>query len=101
MPDNPGYDKNLQKLEELLKKERKLQIFRDALSPEDLEEFARKANFSAYEQGEQVIHQGERATFFFIVMEGQLRAVDLSEEMRTVLTGLTNSLRRTPARPMQ
>jgi uncharacterized membrane protein YdbT with pleckstrin-like domain len=85
MPENPQYEKNLQKLLELLRKERSLQIFREALSPEDLEAFARKANFSVYEQAEQVIHQGERATFFFIILAGQLRAVDVSGETPRLL----------------
>ena len=88
MPENPQFEQNRQKLLELLKKDRKLQIFRDALSPEDLEEFVRKANFSVYEQGEQVIHQGERATFFLIVIAGQLRAVDVSHETPRLLNYL-------------
>lgn len=80
MPDNVQRSENVNDLHSLLQKDESLQVFRDALSPEDLRTFAQKAKFVTHEQGERVVEQGEKATRFFIVLDGQLRAVDVSHE---------------------
>ncbi len=73
------YGEDIQKLFDLLQHDKSLKDFKDSFeNPEDLEEFAKRAKIAEYEQGIQVIKQGERKTDFFIVLEGQLRAVDMS-----------------------
>ena len=77
---------NIRELTELLNKDRSLKDFRDAfIAPEDLPEFAARARFEIHDQGTQVIQQGERGREFFIVMSGQLRAVDVSKSKPRLL----------------
>jgi len=78
--DDVLIQENIQELTELIHKDRSLKDFRDAFtSPEDLAEFAARARFEVHDQGTQVMQQGERGREFFIVMSGQLRAVDVSK----------------------
>lgn len=79
MQDGRPSEADVQELLALLQKDRSLKDFRDAFGiPEDLEMFARRARFETHEQGVQVIKQGDKADHFFIVLSGQLRAVDVS-----------------------
>jgi CRP-like cAMP-binding protein len=72
---------DIQKLLSLLQQNKSLQVFREAFTnAEDLEEFAGRAKFAQYEQGELVIRQGEAGNNFFIVLDGQLRAVDVTRD---------------------
>jgi uncharacterized membrane protein YdbT with pleckstrin-like domain len=78
--DNVLIQENIQELIGLLNKEKTLKDFRDAfMSTEDLAEFAARARFQVHDQGTRVIRQGERGREFFIVMSGQLRAVDTNQ----------------------
>ena len=78
---------NVQELIELLQKDKSLKDFHDGfLSPEDLEEFAKKATFKVHDQGTQVLKQDERGREFFIVMSGQLRAIDVSQQRPRLLS---------------
>ncbi len=89
MPDDAQNAADLQELLDLLHKDRSLKDFRDAFDqPEDLEEFARKATFYEFDQGTQVIKQGDVGKSFFIIMEGQLRAIDVSGQEPRLLNYL-------------
>lgn len=73
------YGEDVQELLSLLQKDKSLKNFRDAFTnPQDLEEFAKKASFSVHDQGTKVFRQGEKGSNFFIILSGQLRAVDQS-----------------------
>jgi uncharacterized membrane protein YdbT with pleckstrin-like domain len=79
MQEDIQYGEDVQKLFTLLQQHKSLKDFKDAFdTPEDLEEFAKRAKIAEYDQGTQVIKQGERGTDFFIVLSGQLRAIDIS-----------------------
>lgn len=79
MLEDIQYGEDVQELFRLLQGHKSLKDFKDAFdSPEDLEEFAKRAKFAEHDQGIQVIKQGERETDFFIVLSGQLRAIDMS-----------------------
>jgi len=83
--------KDVQELLALLQSD-KMREFRDAFpSPHELEEFANRAQFATYElAGSKILQQGERGNSFFIVMSGQLRAVDVSKpEQPKLLNYLT------------
>ena len=69
-----------QELLDLLQNEKSLKRFRDMFeSSADLEEFARRAQFASYDlAGYQITSQGEEAGHFFLIMSGQLRALDIS-----------------------
>jgi CRP-like cAMP-binding protein/uncharacterized membrane protein YdbT with pleckstrin-like domain len=87
MQDDIRRGEDVQQLLSLLQKNKSLQVFRDAFEkPEDLEEFANRADISNHEQGEQIIKQGEKGNFFFIVLDGQLRAVDVQGDPPRLLT---------------
>jgi uncharacterized membrane protein YdbT with pleckstrin-like domain len=74
-------DGDYQQLLSLLQKSKSLEVFRNAFEkPEDLQEFADRARISNHEQGEQLIKQGDHGDFFFIVLDGQLRAVDVEAD---------------------
>ncbi len=78
MPDNAQYGVDVQELLDLLQNNKALKNFRDAFeTPEDLVELAQRAEFEVFDQGEQVMTQGEQGNDFFIVMSGQLRAIDV------------------------
>lgn len=62
-------------LEQLLKVLASKPIFADF--PE-LAEFANRAEFGFFEQGVKVINQGERGDYFYVVLSGQLRAIDMN-----------------------
>ncbi|MDM8518683.1 cyclic nucleotide-binding domain-containing protein [Anaerolineales bacterium HSG6] len=49
------------------------------LSEEALTEFVARAKYGFCEQGERVIHQGDSRREFFLVLHGQLRALDTSQ----------------------
>lgn len=90
MQDDAQYAADVSELLELLRKDKFLKDFRDAFSePEDLEAFAAKANFYEFDQGTQVIKQGDKGTSFFIIMDGQMRAIDVSESEPRLLNYLT------------
>ncbi len=79
----------VQELLELLHSNDKLEDFKGAFSEdEDLEEFATRAKFLEFQQGTQVVKQGERGDSFFIVMEGQLRGLDVSKPRPRLLSYL-------------
>jgi membrane protein YdbS with pleckstrin-like domain len=49
--------------------------------PEVTADLARRAEFSVFEQGTQIINQGDdKADTFFVVMSGQLRAIDVGHD---------------------
>ncbi len=62
-------------LEQLLKLLAAKPIFADF--PE-LTEFANRAEFGFFEQGVKVINQGDRGEHFYVVLSGQLRAIDMN-----------------------
>ncbi len=79
MEDDFLHGTNIQDLINLLQTENSLKDFREAFeNPDDSAEFAGKAEFRTYDQGVQVIKQGEPGNEFFIVMSGQLRVIDVS-----------------------
>ena len=79
-------EEHLQDLLNLLQKDKSLRDFRGAFTaPDDLIEFANRAQFHLHDQGEQVMKQGERGNDFFIVLSGQLRAIDMSSEKPRLL----------------
>ncbi len=81
---------DIQELLELVQTDRSLKNFQDAFAnPQDLEEFANRAKFMVHEQGEQVMKQGEKGSDFFIVLQGQLRAVDVSQSTPRLLSYFT------------
>jgi len=70
---------DVQQLLLLFEKDKSLKDFKDAFpSREVLEEFVNKASFVEYDQGTHIVDQGERGSDFFIVLDGQVRAVDVS-----------------------
>ena len=86
MQDDVQHAADVSELLDLLRKDKSLKDIRDAFEdPQDLEAFAAKANFYEFDQGTQVIKQGERGTGFFIIMEGQLRAIDVSSSKPRLL----------------
>jgi len=79
-------EEHVQELLALLQKDKTLRDFRGAFTaPEDLVEFANRAQFALHDQGEQVIKQGDRGDNFFIVLNGQLRAIDVSNKKPRLL----------------
>jgi uncharacterized membrane protein YdbT with pleckstrin-like domain len=72
---------DIEALVNILQTDNSLKEFREAFPnpPIDLVEFASRAEFITYDlAGYQIIKQGEDANHFFIVMSGQLRAIDMS-----------------------
>ncbi len=73
-------DPDVQSLFEIIEKDKSLKDFRNAFeSVEDVAEFANRAEFHSYNQGENVYTQGEPGTDFFIIMNGQLQVIDESD----------------------
>jgi uncharacterized membrane protein YdbT with pleckstrin-like domain len=73
------YAEDVQELVQLLHENRTLNDFRDAFSVQyHLQEFASRATFQFHEQGTQIFRQGQAGKAFCLVMDGQLRAIDLS-----------------------
>ena len=91
MQDDIQRGKDIQELLTLLQSD-KMKEFRDAFpSPHELEEFANRADFETYDlAGYKMLRQGEMGDKFYIVMTGQLRAIDVSNpEKPKLLTYLT------------
>ena len=86
MQEDLQREEHLQDLLTLLQKDKSLRDFRGAFTaPDDMVEFANRAQFALHDQGEQVIKQGERGDNFFIVLSGQLRAIDVSNQKPRLL----------------
>jgi membrane protein YdbS with pleckstrin-like domain len=51
-----------------------------SLSDEEVIQFANAAEFGYYEQGTRIVKQGDEGNEFFVVMSGQLRAIDMSHD---------------------
>lgn len=79
--DNVQLGQNVQELLALFQKDRSLRELAEGFdSLQELEEFARLAEFHYYDlAGYQVFKQGERGDSFAIVITGQLRAVDMRD----------------------
>ncbi len=90
MQNNAQFAADVQELLALIRDDKSLNDFSHAFAnKDDLEEFATKAEFSEFDQGTQVIKQGEKGESFYIVLEGQLRAIDVSKQTPRLLSYLT------------
>jgi len=81
---------DVQELITLIRENPALTGFRDTFaSSAAIGEFANRARFYVYEQGSQFIRQGESGRGFYIVMRGQVRAVDVSSDEPRLLSYFT------------
>ena len=81
MNDPIQHAEDIQQLVELLHENSALSDFRDAFSTlYYLQQFASRAKFQLHDQGTQIFSQGDEGKSFCLVMEGQLRAVDVSQK---------------------
>jgi membrane protein YdbS with pleckstrin-like domain len=55
------------------------------LSPEQIANFAERGTIELYRQGEQIIRQGETDDRFYILLRGELKAIDTSQEIPRLL----------------
>ena len=62
-------------LEQLLKLLNNKPVFADF---PQLAEFANRAEFGFFEQGTKVIRQGDKGDHFYVVLSGQVRAIDMN-----------------------
>ena len=72
---NSSREQDIQQLISLLRNDKAFANFSD----EEIAEFASRADFASYEQGEKIIRQGEKGHEFFVIISGQLRAIDINE----------------------
>lgn len=87
MPTSAQNVDNLQELFDLLHENPTLRKFQSLFeSPQQMGEFAERAKFMRYEQGEQVYRQGKTGHDFLLVISGQIRAVDTQAEEPKLLS---------------
>jgi CRP-like cAMP-binding protein len=87
MAENIQMAKDFQDLLTLLHEHPGLKEFREAMAnPQGLEDLAKQAKFELLEfSGQKVISQHEKANGFYLVLTGQLRAVDIQDNGRPKL----------------
>ncbi len=71
-------------IQDLLKR----QLYFRLLTPEQLEQLARVSSAHQYESGEMIFGEGEEATSFYIVLEGQVQIYKISREGKEMILHL-------------
>ena len=87
MENDAQLGQDVQELLTLLQNDPSLEEFRQAFSdPQGLEDLAKQAQFQVHDfSGHKIIRQDDPADGFYIVMSGQLRAIDLKDKQRPKL----------------